>query len=253
MVGDPNIGLQFALNVELNAFLAACRKTGCRLEFARNHVVVELNNSKVLALASGVGFQSALRAAEFLSDQGVSCVISSGIAGALDRRLRSGDIIVAKRVLCEASHGYTLINCDPLVAVGLVADESGHCIRSGDIVSSKRIICKPEEKSRMYTATGAVAVDMESYAVGQLCKNKGLKFAVVRAVADTCDQDLTGIFKDAGTLPGLFELMKQLACHPASVPRFIRLYSQTAVAVRHLGEFLVCDLFRKCPEGRCHQ
>ncbi|MGQ9455851.1 MAG: phosphorylase family protein [Armatimonadota bacterium] len=252
MANSANIGLQFALDVELNAYLTASRKAGFRVEFAGNHVVVDLGNSKLFTLASGIGLQNALRASEILADMGVFCIISSGIAGALDRRLCSGDIVVAKRVLSEARQGYGLVNCDPVI-ISLATGGGRHYIGSGDIVSSRHVVRTPEERARMYAATGAVAVDMESYAVGRLCKKKGLKFAVIRAVADTYDDNLTGVFKDTQASPSLLGFAKQLACRPSSVPRFVRLYSQVVLAVRQLAEFLVWDLFRKCPEGRCHQ
>ncbi len=62
--------------------------------------------------------------------------------------------------------------------------------RAGRFVSLPRIICRGDDKRRIATETGAVALDMESAAIGAIAAEHRIPFVVIRAVSDLLDEDL---------------------------------------------------------------
>jgi nucleoside phosphorylase len=113
-----------------------------------------------------------------------------GCAGALDPRLRPGDLVVADRIVdskgetfaCEAALRSTME--DAARRAGISAKVAG-ILGSGEVVGSL------EEKRRAAESSGCVAVDMESAAISRHADRHGIPAAVVRAILDPADVALT--------------------------------------------------------------
>jgi 4-hydroxy-3-methylbut-2-enyl diphosphate reductase len=109
-------------------------------------------------------------------------VLVAGVAGGLDPKVRVGDLVVATEV-----HGPdgTAVACPsaPLLAGAL--RRLGLTVHCGPIASSARLIDRPG-RDRL-TASGALAVDMESF---WLAPEPGAPYAVVRALSDTAERPL---------------------------------------------------------------
>jgi adenosylhomocysteine nucleosidase len=114
---------------------------------------------------------------EALANPACRGVISFGIAGGLDRRLRSGTHLVASEVITSdgsvrTHEGWsrTLLNsCDALHA---------------PILGTDQVVIEPHEKHELFARTGAVAVDTESHIAALMARERGLPFACLRTVAD---------------------------------------------------------------------
>ncbi|MGB2952333.1 MAG: hypothetical protein WBB74_02935 [Gaiellaceae bacterium] len=104
-------------------------------------------------------------------------LVSFGLAGALDG-LRTGTVIDAARIVDE--RGEVLWEGEPLGVPGAVR---------GTILAAERVIDDPDERRRLYEATGADAADLES---GPLARTGRLR-GVLRAVSDTPERTLHGI------------------------------------------------------------
>ena len=63
-------------------------------------------------------------------------------------------------------------------------------VRNGPVVSLPTVVCRAVEKQNLSRLTGAVALDMESAAIGQVAQSQGVPFAVVRTVSDVAGEDL---------------------------------------------------------------
>jgi 4-hydroxy-3-methylbut-2-enyl diphosphate reductase len=102
-------------------------------------------------------------------------VVIAGLCGAVDPSLRPGDLIVASEVRGDG---------DPIPCRTDLAEALG--ARVGAVASTPGI-AGPSQK-RALRASGALAVDMESY---WLARSAGARpVAVVRAVVDTADRRL---------------------------------------------------------------
>ncbi|MBL4702819.1 MAG: hypothetical protein JKX85_16360 [Phycisphaeraceae bacterium] len=128
----------------------------------------------VIAQVTGMGAQraaQAVREAAQLFAQ--SRIVYAGFAGALDRSLDLGSIISPAAIFNEDK---------------LTIDVDGQMTQS--IVSVDKIISTPQLKTQLAHATGAVAVDMESYGAAAAAKQLGITLTIIRSISDTAEQTL---------------------------------------------------------------
>jgi hopanoid-associated phosphorylase len=126
-----------------------------------------------------------------LRDAGISrpeLVISWGLCGGLDPRLRPGDLVVGG----EVRSGDERIQTDAFVASRL-ADRLATAnarVFLERFASAPAPVLTASDKARLRDATGAAAVDMESLIAGRFARESGAPFAIMRAVADPAARDL---------------------------------------------------------------
>src|SRR5688572_10657618 len=126
----------------------------------------------VAVAISGHGQERAQRATEALIDgHRPRWVISAGFAGGLQPQLNRGDIVMADGVAGE--HGQRL-SIDLRLPAG--DERSAIGIHVGRLLTVDRIIRKADEKHALGQRFGAVAVDMESLAVAQVCQQEKQRF-----------------------------------------------------------------------------
>jgi adenosylhomocysteine nucleosidase len=115
----------------------------------------------------------------------VTDLISVGLAGACDPRLKVGEIVRAGVVVDEAT-GERFEN-----------SQFRQVLVSGDAIASVR------EKARLRAAYGVDAVDMEAATVARLAKEHGLSFRAIKAISDGADFEVEGLARFA-TAEGQF-------------------------------------------------
>jgi adenosylhomocysteine nucleosidase len=117
-----------------------------------------------------------------------SLVVSWGLCGGLDPRLRPGDLILAKEVVSDDG----AIPTDEAVTASLALRLAG----AGAPVAVERLagadapVLTAAAKAELRRATGAAGVDMESLIAGQYALEQRTPFAILRAVADPAERDL---------------------------------------------------------------
>lgn len=171
------------------------------------------------ARAAGPGFAAARTAAEVLiRDQRPDALVSVGICGALDPALALGDIVVDESA----------------------APRSDRPHRRGTIVSVDRVISTVEEKQQL--AVQGIAVEMESRAVAEVARERGLRFFCVKAVSDTAAEEMPLDFNRYRAADGSFEkgrIALAAVSRPFTLlPALLRLNRHSQFAARKLGEFL---------------
>ena len=155
-----------------------------------------------------------------LISQGVTGLVSFGIAGALHPDLRAGDVVVADAVVAEDGRRWpcrptwvaTLAPQTPLVTPALSRGPSERQSRmagwipaqgrddererggGGAILGLDTLLSSPAEKAAAFARTGALAVDMESHHVARAAAAHGLPFIAIRAISDRADQALPACF-----------------------------------------------------------
>ncbi len=195
----------------------------------------------------GVGLAAARTNSQILVRQQHDLLISAGLAGGLDPDLTCGCLIIGTSILSGEKDDHARIECDPEIAQTLISRMTqipGEeiAIRQGVILSTPGIITRPEDKSRLYRQTGAVAVDMESYAVGTIAREAGKPVAVLRVITDTADQIVPPSAQAALSSSSstghsgiqIVPLLETLIRQPGEITDLIRLAKQTRKALKTL-------------------
>jgi len=161
-------------------------------------------------------------------------LISIGTAGGLTRELSPGRLLLPNHVVTEDGQVFPVTSpwhthvCQRL---------GEHDIETGAIVSVARPVRRPRDKQLLQSATGAVAVDMESTELARIALQYSIPFLVVRAVADPLDQSLPRSAMAALTSRGdlhIAGLLGQLLRHPGEITGLIRLSANFKAACRTL-------------------
>lgn len=149
---------------------------------------------------SGIGKANAARAAtELILSQRPDCIINSGCAGSVSKRVGVGDIVIGAQVAyhdvyCGGDWGVVegcpqRFDADPqllAVASGLLksADHTG-LICTGD----QFFVSLEEDKRIKALYSDALACDMESAAIAQVCAHYGVPFLSLRVISDIHTSD----------------------------------------------------------------
>lgn len=176
----------------------------------------------------GVG----LRASELEGRVGAarrpSLVLSAGACGALSPALAVGDLVIPDVVLTPAGARHPVASRADLT-------------RAGALLSVTDVVETPAAKARLWLATGALAVDMESAVILAWAEARGLPAAVVRAVADTADRavpaDLASVVDEAGRLRTL-RAVGVAARRPGALTEAMALRSGTNAALQAVAAAL---------------
>jgi adenosylhomocysteine nucleosidase len=149
-----------------------------------------------LLRVSGVGGDNAARAARELVAAGAGALLSWGVAGGLDPALSCGAVLLPAEVLRPASADKLLppqryATCR-MWRERVAAALQPHAPAAGALLTSALPVAAADLKVRLFRATGAVAVDMESAAVAQVAAEHELPFITLRVVLDTASVSLPG-------------------------------------------------------------
>lgn len=178
----------------------------------------------------------------------IQLMVSSGFAGSVNPEIGVGDLIIGKRVLYSSQETWeetikidSTISCDTSIADIAVTLSSTNNFRFhyGDILSVHKIIHQSLIKKRIGCQTSAIAVDMESFAIGERANAMGIPFIVVRAISDGADEDLE-IYEDMVTVGGdvnISATVRYLLKKPHRIPYLNRLRKQTRSATNTLSAF----------------
>ncbi len=144
---------------------------------------------------------AAIGATAIIEKNRPDAIISTGLAGAIDRSLHTMDIIVARQVAyhdvwCGEGNEYGQVQGYPrffdadrgLYDKAMSLSVEGLSIKGGLQISGDRFINAEDvpHLRRMYPE--ALSVDMESGALAQTCHRYGVPFISFRVISDGCDE-----------------------------------------------------------------
>lgn len=178
-----DIGLVCALPLEIAPFLARCERvkkySGGAFTF-RGGLFGEL---RIAVVESGTGLARARKATRALLDAHTpQWVLSAGFSGALRPDMKVGHIVMADSVIDADGSALKL-------DLHMAADPA-HGLHVGPVVTTRQIVRTVAEKQALAEQTGAFAVDLESAAVAEVCRETHTKFLAVRAISDDMSTDL---------------------------------------------------------------
>jgi hopanoid-associated phosphorylase len=117
-----------------------------------------------------------------------SLVVSWGLCGGLDPRLRPGDLILGADVVSNEG----AVRTDEAVTASLAERILGAGARVvvERLAASQAPVVTAAAKADLRRTTGAAGVDMESLIAGQYALKQRIPFAILRSVADPAERDL---------------------------------------------------------------
>jgi adenosylhomocysteine nucleosidase len=225
------IAITFALSAESADFVRLLENRGSvsreGVETIRGH----LHGKSLVVIHTGVGEKvSRERMETILRREHFEYLISSGFAGALEKDLRVGQLLVA-----ENFSSPKLLNSPKLV----LADDRTFL---GKLQTVPRMIETVEERESLNKKTGAAAVDMETEILAEVCAAHDLPMLSLRAISDTASEPFPApahvLFDVAKQQTNFFRLGSYLLAHPGAFARLNAFRQRVAVARKALADAL---------------
>lgn len=225
--GGPMIAISFALPAESSDFVRLLTKPVIHAREGVESMRGQIHGRLVAVFHTGVGEKSCkARVENFLRQQQFKYLISTGFAGALDKELLIGSLL-----LSENFSSPELLSSPHLAS-------TGDALFLGKLVTVPGVIDSKPERDRLAAATGAAAVDMETEFIAAACAAHRVPILSLRVVTDTPSQPFP-------VPPNvLFDLEKQktnfgrlalyLGTHPRALQRLGVFRQHVALARRSL-------------------
>lgn len=197
------LGIIGAMDIEITLIRERMDVTSTHTEAGMEFISGTLEGLDVVLAKCGVGKVCAAACAQLLASRfGVTHLINTGIAGAIDPSLEVGDIVVADRCayydVNVHHYDYAPGQVPGMPAVFEVDDDmyedllAAGCLADGTpleglAVTGDNFICTYEQRIQLWQGFRPLCCDMEGAAVGQIAHMNGLPFAVLRVISDKAD------------------------------------------------------------------
>ncbi|MCR4941849.1 MAG: 5'-methylthioadenosine/adenosylhomocysteine nucleosidase [Campylobacter sp.] len=157
------------------------------------------NHDIVIAYSKIGKVNAAITASIILQKFKAKTLLFSGVAGALNPKLKIGDIIYATSLvqhdldITDFGHPYGYVpgieifckTDERLNALALkIAKAKGINLSGGIIATGDQFICKKDKKDWIAKTFNADATEMEGASVAQVCAQMNVPFFVLRAISD---------------------------------------------------------------------
>lgn len=199
------LGIVIAMKKEFSIleeeFILGKKETIGMIEF----YIGTIKSKKVVMGFSGVGKVNAAICTQLLiTYYGVDVILNYGIAGALSKELSVGDIIIATGIVQydfdTTEFGEIKGWVENLKTEKLETTESINkelfltnlidtTVVLGKIVSGDKFVSSIKERNSLRKEFLAVACDMESGAIAQVCLQNKVPFAVVKGISDNLEEN----------------------------------------------------------------
>ena len=186
---------------------------------------------------SGMGHESAFNSVNKLIQLNINALISWGTAGAIDSRLKPGDLVLADNI--KGNDNSFIVSSEWLNRLNAYFKQQDFKTHIGTIVSINQMCNSVTEKTALAKQTDAIAVDMESAVVAEMSKQHGLNFIAVRAIADEINDTIPAVVMEhtnnlaEPVFPGFL-----LSClqQPKQIFRLVTLARRYKMAIKTLKQ-----------------
>lgn len=197
------IGLIVAMTKELNLLLPLLKNVEKREKEGYDYYEGQLGRHEIFLLQCGIGKVNAALSTDFMIRTfNPSLIVNTGVAGGADSDMHVLDLLVATAV------AYHDVWCGPGTSWGAASGyeaymetDSSVCKIAHELLSANRkfkegLICSgdifvSQEKEVRFIKNKfpeALAVDMESGAIAQVCSKHKVAFSIIRVISDTPGQ-----------------------------------------------------------------
>ena len=147
--------------------------------------------------------------------------------------MKVGDLVMANSIV--DTHG------NELTVDVKMADDRQNGLYVGRLLNTDEIVRTVAEKKQLAEQFGAIAVDMESLAVAQICRDTGTRFLAVRVISDDLSADLPpevmSVIGSSGAVR-VGSALGSLWKRPGSIKDMWRLRESAHLAAKRLASFL---------------
>jgi len=206
------IGLIVAMPEETEHILDKLGKE-VKKETANGYEVTEYKVDKkhFFLINSGVGeINSAASCMLLIERYRVEAIINFGVAGALKKGIKVGDIMIAKDIVhydFDISAFLSLpvgaypdedsyaISCDPFL-IGLADSSVGDKIKRVRIASGDKFVSSTELKNKLISDFDADICEMESAGIVRVANKAKVPSLIIKTVSDEADEDAVSAISD---------------------------------------------------------
>lgn len=193
------LGILTAMSVEYRQ-LAQMMESTEEITFGKiKYLSGSIANKEIVLLQCGIGKVNAAMGVTLLLEHfDLDAVVSTGVAGGVDNVLHVMDVVVSTHTTyhdmwCGPGNAWGQVQglperleCDERLVEAAKSISGQTHIVSGLIVTGDLFVSKDEEQQRIKSLfPEALAVDMESCAIAQVCYNYGIPFVSFRIISDT--------------------------------------------------------------------
>lgn len=228
----------FALGIESNGLVDRLEgTTSLRCASFVEHAG-QLEQQRIVVIETGVGREAAARGVDdAIALHRPAWVVSAGFAGGLRDELRRGQMLMPERIVdCRGGELSVGFQIDPQVAAATPG------LHLGRLVTVDALVRTQEEKRGLAEQFDAVACDMETAAVAEVCRQRQIRFLSVRVISDAVDDVLP---REVEKLLGQATLAGKLGAaagaivgRPSTVKDLWKLRDQAFKAAERLATFL---------------
>jgi adenosylhomocysteine nucleosidase len=210
-----------------------------------------LQQQEVVLLQCGMGPERAAQGVLWLGQHyQLVGVLSVGFAGGLQDELRAGEALLVTHIgvagdrarpACRAVDSRIRPDARLSHIAAMAVAQAAVMSHTGTLLSTSTVIAQAAAKQALGQQSGALAVDMESYSIGQMAAQRHIPFAVLRTVFDAAHENMPFPVLACTTADGclrLFPLAGYLACHPPLLGQLPHWWWASQVAGRHLQRWL---------------
>ncbi len=177
-----------------------------------------------MMLLSGMGADRARLAAQALLENGATALASWGFTGGLLPGLPAGSLILPEKVIAADQIVYPV---DSVWHKRLCRQLLGSVdLYKGPLAESPALLVSCAEKKRLFSRTGAIAVDMESASMALVAKESGVPFMVIRTITDPAEmvipQSVQNSVDEFGRV-WFSRVIQGVVKHPMDLPLLVRL------------------------------
>lgn len=188
--------------------------------------------TNVITQVTGIGASRMVAATTRLIDEHhPRRIILVGFSGALLPEFEAGRIIHASAVMNIAGQ--------------IVRLTEGEHDQRTTLLTVDHVVATVEEKNALRQSHRAAAIDMESFSLAMLAKERGIPLSIIRAISDTADFALPkqiGEWVNEDGSPRVGAVMKALAFKPSLLTTLLKLQSHTKIAAKNLAAAVGCVL-----------
>jgi len=245
MFPSVDIGFVFALHQESVGILDRLKHSRKTRGNGWTFHTGSVGGFSITLVLSGVGQNNAEEATKILADVfAPKMICSAGYAGGLSSRLKQFALCVPEQVLRE-SDGQALDLSSPIPRKTVPMLNKFTLLTANDVVES------PEQKRALYAQTGAEIVDMETFAVADVCQSREIPFLAFRVILDTVNdpipKDIKLILDNMGKGVSRFTgaLLGSVWSRPSVVLDLVSLKQRAFTATERLAQFAIAELLRR--------
>lgn len=197
------IGIIVAMQTEYDQLVRLMDTSESEKAGDTTFTVGNIAHHEVILMQCGIGkVNAAMGSTTLISQYAPDCVISTGCAGGIDERLEIMDVVVSDQltyhdfyigmgcVLGQVQGLPARLPADKRLVDKALALDTPTKIHAGLICTGDQFITSHEELAKIKANfSEALAVDMESAAIAQVCYLRGIPFVSFRVISDTPGAD----------------------------------------------------------------